>query len=149
VPAGDDVQARARYEQAQNIEAFSFEPNAGGLNAERHAQRYFGREPSEFLIETYKKNLEKKLAGYDRILAKTRYLAGDEISLVDLFHIARGRQLPPTGVHFLEDAEKFPNVARYDLSLWVNDVNSRSTDRWWKDISNRLESSWLSIPGAQ
>jgi glutathione S-transferase len=119
VPALDDVQARARYEQALNIEAFSFEPNAGGLNAERFAQGYFGREPSEFLIDIYKKTLEKKLAGYDRILAKTRYLAGNEISLVDLFHIARGRQLPGAGVHFLEDAEKFPNVARYDLCLFL------------------------------
>jgi glutathione S-transferase len=117
VPTVDDIQARARFEQALNIEAFSFEPNAGGLTAERFAQLYFEREPSEFLIEIYKKNLEKKLAGYDRILGKTRYLAGDEFTLIDLVHIVRGRQLPASGVHFLEDAEKFPNVARYDLCL--------------------------------
>ena len=44
--------------------------------------------------ETYVKALEANLAlalkGYEYILSKQTFLAGDELTLVDLFHISHG-----------------------------------------------------------
>jgi glutathione S-transferase len=56
--------------------------------------------------------LEGKIAGYEAILGKTRYLAGDELTLADLFHLPYGVYLAQQKFTFLEDEAKFPNVAR-------------------------------------
>jgi glutathione S-transferase len=114
VPAAGDIRARALYDQAQNIEAFSFEPYAGGLAWELFGKAQLGIATNMSRVEEHKAKLAKKLMGYERILSKTRYLAGDEICLVDLFHLLRGNRLLLLGVNFLEDTDNFPNVARYD-----------------------------------
>jgi glutathione S-transferase len=56
--------------------------------------------------------LEGRLAGYERILGRQRYLAGDEVSLADLFHLPYGTKLVGLGFGWLEDSERFPNLAR-------------------------------------
>jgi len=52
---------------------------------------------------------------YDGILAKQKYLAGDEISLADLYHIPHGklaRELAYEG-----NFAKFPHVEKWFSSL--------------------------------
>lgn len=53
--------------------------------------------------------LEAKLVVYDQILGKQAYLAGDEISLADLFHLSWGVLLKAGGSEIMESK---PNVAR-------------------------------------
>jgi hypothetical protein len=48
-------------------------------------------------------------------LAKTKYLAGDEITLADLSHLPHGAFMAQLGFNFLEDEAKFPHVARCAL----------------------------------
>jgi glutathione S-transferase len=72
----------------------------------------FGRETNAARVVELKGALEGKLAGYEKILSKHKYLAGDEVTLADLAHLPYGTLLAPQGIKFLEDEAKFPNVAR-------------------------------------
>lgn len=42
-------------------------------------------------VETLTATLAKKLQGYERILEKQRYLAGDKLTLADIFHLPYGK----------------------------------------------------------
>jgi hypothetical protein len=52
------------------------------------------------------------LAAYEVLLSKTKYLAGDSLTLADLFHLPYGTMLGSAGVDFLTDGT-FPNVSRW------------------------------------
>jgi glutathione S-transferase len=71
-----------------------------------------GMKTDEALVAALTANLEAKLAGYEAILSKHKYLAGDDITLADLFHLPTGARLPLAGVTLLQDETKFPHVAR-------------------------------------
>ncbi len=53
--------------------------------------------------------LEMKLAVYDQILGKQKYLAGDGLTIVDLFHLSWGVLLKAGGSDIMESK---PNLAR-------------------------------------
>jgi glutathione S-transferase len=71
-----------------------------------------GLTTNEELVKNLATSLEGKLAGYEAILKKHKYLAGDEVTLADLYHLPYGSMLAPQGFTWLEDSSKFPNVAR-------------------------------------
>jgi glutathione S-transferase len=56
--------------------------------------------------------MKDKIVGYERILSKQRYLAGEQVTLADLFHLPWGSYLSVINVKVLEDEEHYPNVAR-------------------------------------
>lgn len=70
--------------------------------------------------------LEAVLDVYEVLLSKSAYLAGDELTLADLFHLPLGASLAPSGVKLLEEEGKRPNVAR-----------------WWKKVTGR--ESWKAV----
>jgi len=84
-----------------------------------------GMTPNEEVAKMYIESLRGKLDAYEAILSKQKYLAGDEITLADLFHLPYGSALKICKVDFMED-ESRPNLVR-----------------WWKDISSRP--SWQSL----
>jgi glutathione S-transferase len=109
-----DPKKRALFERAASIEAFNFHPYASEIVVQRVFVPTQGGTSDEALVAKLAATLETKLAGYERILAKSKYLAGDEITLADLQHLPYGVHLAPHGITLLEDKEKFPNVARYE-----------------------------------
>lgn len=118
--AGADLQETARFEQAMSIEATNFDPYAFGLVREIIlGPTHFNMAVDEVNVKRLTDLLELRLAGHERILARHRYLAGDEVSLADFFHLPFGFMLLDLGIPFFEDANKFPNVAR-----------------WWQDVSS-------------
>ncbi|KAG8702971.1 hypothetical protein FRC12_015543 [Ceratobasidium sp. 428] len=123
LPSSNDVVRYGLFEQAASVEYSSFDPYASGLTRERVFSKIFGNEPNEILADHYQTNLKNKLEGYERVLAKQKYLAGDSITLADLFHLPYG--------HF------------------VNQINpdffgsKSNVKRWWDDISSR--ESWKSL----
>ncbi|TRM70260.1 thioredoxin-like protein [Schizophyllum amplum] len=121
VPTG--LQAKALFEQAVSIEGSNFDQFAAAAAAEKVFKPMKGLKGSDELASTLLDTLGKKLEGYEVILGKQKYLAGDEITLADLFHIPYGSMLSRMGFNGLEEN---PNVAR-----------------WWKDISSR--ESWLAV----
>jgi glutathione S-transferase len=111
LPTGDQKKV-ALFEQAASIETSNFDPFASGIASQRVFIPARGGKTDEVRVGELATTLEGKLAGYEKILSKQKYLAGDEITLADLFHLPYGSMLAPQGFKFLEDSEKFPNVAR-------------------------------------
>jgi glutathione S-transferase len=71
-----------------------------------------GRAPDEARVTEYITTLEGKLEGYERILAKQKYIAGDELTIADIFHLPHGWLVGKAGIDLLSDESKYPNVAR-------------------------------------
>lgn len=108
----DSALSLARFEQAAAIESANFDPFAGGIGREWSIASRSGAPINKAAVKAMATSLEEKLHGYERILSKSRYLAGDEITLADLFHLPAGARLAKVGVNVLEDKDKFPNIAR-------------------------------------
>ena len=92
------------------------------------ATRLKGQESNDQLVERYFAALTAMLQGYETILSKQDYLAGNvryenfhlvlvahvvqEITLADLFHLPYGRLVGKAGFDILESGQ-YPNVSRY------------------------------------
>ncbi|TFK36729.1 glutathione S-transferase [Crucibulum laeve] len=105
-----EKKANALFEQAASVELSNFD-------------EMFGGTADKALFDELIATLDKKLDAYNDILGKQKYLAGDEITLADLFHLPYGSMLSVAGSNVLETK---PNVAR-----------------WWKDVSSRP--SWQAV----
>ncbi|PCH37492.1 glutathione transferase [Wolfiporia cocos MD-104 SS10] len=126
VPDPADFKATALFEQAASIELTNFDPFASGLAAEKVFKPRKGLGPTdEQVVARLAAQLNAKLDAYEVILSKTKYLAGDNVTLADLFHIPYGSMLAVMGFDHLE-SDKRPNVVR-----------------WWKDITSRP--SWQAV----
>jgi glutathione S-transferase len=68
-----------------------------------------GLTPNKERFDELIGRLEPKLDVYDKILSKQKYLAGDELTLADLFHIPYAVLLSAAGSNAVETR---PNVAR-------------------------------------
>ena len=62
-------------------------------------------------VKKHADTLSAKLDVYEQILGKQKYIAGDELTLVDLFHLPYGAKLYLAGYGDLIDSR--PNVKRY------------------------------------
>ncbi|KAG8710023.1 hypothetical protein FRC11_004945 [Ceratobasidium sp. 423] len=117
LPDTKDVKAYGLFEQAASIEYSTFDPSASGLTWERVFASAFGFPSDEKLGQKHLSTLKEKMDGYERILSKRKYLAGDNFTLADLFHLPYGAE-----------------VNKIDASI----MGSRpSVKRWWDDISSR------------
>jgi len=119
-----EPKARAKFEQAASVEYSHFEPVVSGILVERVFKQYRGQAADEERVKQLIPQLESKLDVYETILGKQKYLAGDEVTLADLFHLPHGSLVFE---HLgLGNLEKRPNV-----------------QRWWKDITSRP--SWQAV----
>ncbi|KAI0644282.1 glutathione S-transferase [Trametes meyenii] len=125
IPAQSDVKKTALFEQAASVELTNFDPSASALAFENIFKPIFGLQTDPAAVEKLKTTLEGKLAVYDVILGKSKYLAGDELTLADLFHLPYGALLEKQGIDFVISG-RWPNLTR-----------------WWKDISSR--ESWKKV----
>jgi glutathione S-transferase len=50
----------------------------------------FGNQPNIALVEHHKKILEENLKAFDQILATRKYMAGDNLTIVDFFYLPIG-----------------------------------------------------------
>jgi len=127
LPDPADLRAMAKVEQAASIELSNFDPFASQIAFEMVFKKTKGLgEADPVRVESLTKQLLAKLDAYEVILSKQKYLAGDEVTIADLFHLTYGSMLSPLGINALEDATKRPNLAR-----------------WWKDITSRP--SWQAV----
>ncbi|KAL0947927.1 hypothetical protein HGRIS_010558 [Hohenbuehelia grisea] len=117
LPPSGDLKAVALFEQAASVEAFNFDPAVSEIVAEKVFKPMRGAQTDDARVEVLKETIKAKLQGYEKILSKQKYVAGDTLTLVDLFHLPYGSMLENTGVKI---DQEIPNVAR-----------------WWKDISSR------------
>ncbi|TFK34082.1 glutathione S-transferase, partial [Crucibulum laeve] len=119
VPNMKDLQAAA------SVEASAFDPYASFTFPEKVFKPHYGGTPDEEVFQGYISKLSAKLDVYEQILAKQKYVAGNEITLADLFHLSYGSMLPFAGSDVIESK---PHVAS-----------------WFKEISARP--SWQAVAG--
>ncbi|TDL23359.1 glutathione S-transferase-like protein [Rickenella mellea] len=126
MPLGD-LKKMAIFEQASSVEQSEFDPYAAGYAKEKFIKPLMGLSTNEEAAEFLKGTLESKLKVYEKGLGLHKYLAGDEITLADLFHIPYGAML--TNELKFTGLTETPNLAR-----------------WWNDITSRP--SWKAVQGA-
>jgi glutathione S-transferase len=72
-----EPRARAKFEQAASVEYAQFDPIVSGIMQERRIKPSRGEAPNEEHLKQLVSQLENKLDGYEAILGKQKYLAGD------------------------------------------------------------------------
>jgi glutathione S-transferase len=116
-----DVKKYALYEQAASAEAFSYQPYAGLLVLEKYFKTMGGAPVNSAVVDPAEVKFNAKADVYETILSKQKYLAGDEVTLADLFHLPYTEILTRVDTDITKGR---PNVAR-----WWNDISSRPA---WK-----------------
>jgi len=119
-----EPKAHAKFEQAASIESANFDPIASQLALEKVFKQYYGAVTDEKRVEELLEKLEGKLDGYEAILGKQKYLAGDNLTLADLFHLPYGDIV-------------FNKLGYGNLGKRPN------VKRWWDDITSRP--TWLAV----
>ncbi|KAG8694710.1 hypothetical protein FRC08_008305 [Ceratobasidium sp. 394] len=125
MPDASDPKAYGRFEQAASVEYSAFDPPAAKMVEQRFINKLIGIPVDEAAATSAEKLLKTKLEGYERILSKQKYLAGDRITLADLFHLPAGSYLDQYDPNILRST---PSVKR-----WWEDICSRES---WKEASN-------------
>lgn len=114
------MEAYARFEQAASLEQSNFDPAASGLAWELVFVKHYGKDTDEKRVADLKEQLAKRLAGFERVLAKSRYVAGDKLTLADTAFLPYGALIVQIGAApQLTDTAGHPNLAR-----------------WWKEITS-------------
>ncbi|KAK7058104.1 thioredoxin-like protein [Favolaschia claudopus] len=109
-------QANALFEQAASIEFANFEPSASKAGLQLYMSKQ-GQPCDENVVKEQLAVLEKKLEAYELILSRQRYLAGETLTLADLFHLPYAAYVTYGGSDIMT---RRPNVAR-----WFNELISR------------------------
>ncbi|KAJ4309124.1 hypothetical protein N0V84_011690 [Fusarium piperis] len=124
-PPESDIKAYATFQQALSIELSYFDPNTTKITSEKVFKKAQNLGPAdEDVVKAKLKDLDTALQGYERILSKQKYLAGDDITVADLFHLPYGAMSEPFG--FGELLAKYP-----------------ATEKWWNDLKER--ESWKKV----
>ncbi|KDQ12148.1 hypothetical protein BOTBODRAFT_176673 [Botryobasidium botryosum FD-172 SS1] len=124
-PPSSNAEAYARLEEAASLEYSDFDPPASSLVYEKLFKKMKGLgEADEAFVASYTEKLKNVLAGYERLLGERKFLAGDNITIADLFHLPYGYTLEKIGVDWTSYGG--PNVKR-----------------WWQEVSSRP--SWQAV----
>ncbi|KAJ7241622.1 glutathione S-transferase [Mycena rebaudengoi] len=113
-----DPKANAVFEQAAASEVSNFDRSASAIVVETILKLMFHKvKGDQAVIDEKTAILDKKLDGYNTILSKQRHLAGDPLTLADLFHIPYAPLLAVGGCDIMTTK---PNVTR-----WYNERIAR------------------------
>ncbi|KAJ7157969.1 glutathione S-transferase [Mycena crocata] len=121
-----DPKAHALFEQAAAVEVAEFDPSAAVAVREMVMKPMFGM-PND--LEEAKKALTvfgAKLDAYDVTLAKQRYVAGESLTLADLFHIPCAPLLAKGGSDIMTYVARWYNelVARPSWNAYLDGVKT-------------------------
>ncbi|PYH77394.1 glutathione S-transferase [Aspergillus uvarum CBS 121591] len=117
------------HSQALSVEQSYFDPAVSGIAFEKVFKSFKGLgQADEGRVQALVAQLDAALQGYERILSKQKYLAGDSVTLADLYHLPYGAFVEPFG--FAELLPKYPH-----------------TQKWWEELKAR--ESWKKIADAK
>ncbi|KAF9031455.1 glutathione S-transferase-like protein [Panaeolus papilionaceus] len=134
IPAADDIKAMALFQQAVSVEIHNFSRLSDVIAHERVTKPLYNMEYDQKIIDQTFKQLDEKMMVYDKILSKQRYLAGDTLTLADLFHVPSGELNIRCG---WQSHQKYPNVAR-----WWNEISSRPA---WQEVHKQSKDIYNSV----
>ncbi|KAJ7166130.1 glutathione S-transferase, partial [Mycena filopes] len=116
LPTG--LQSKALFEQAASVEFANLCPLVFRIFEEEIDKRNRGLPIDGAVVAKIKADFSAKLDVYEAILAKQKYLAGNELTLVDLFHLYYELTFVRANMDIM--TAKGPNLAR-----WWNDLIGR------------------------
>ncbi|KIY71187.1 glutathione S-transferase [Cylindrobasidium torrendii FP15055 ss-10] len=119
----------ALFEQAASMECWNFDVHVSVAVLESVIKPALGKPMNKTNYMHAVQRLNARLEVYDEILSRQRYLCGNEISLVDLFHIPNAVELEEAGCDVLHH--------RPNLSRWWKELLVRKS---WKNVASRIES---------
>ncbi|KAJ5936342.1 glutathione S-transferase [Penicillium verhagenii] len=112
-------------EPAVSVEQSYFDPIVSQIAFEKVFKGMKGLGPAdEARVAALLSQLDATLQGYERILSKQKYLAGDSVTLADLYHLPYGAFVEKFG--FAELVDKYP-----------------AFKKWWEGLKNR--ESWKKL----
>ncbi|XVE72333.1 hypothetical protein DITRI_Ditri11bG0031300 [Diplodiscus trichospermus] len=121
---GKTIEERGQVENWLEVEAQSYNPPLYNLTIQILFSPKLGFPRDENLIKESEEKLAKVLDIYDERLSKSKYLAGDFISLADLSHLPFTQYLVgPIGKEYMVRSRK-------RVSAWWDDISSRPS--WQK-----------------
>ncbi|KAF8214800.1 glutathione S-transferase [Mycena galopus ATCC 62051] len=129
LPGG--LKKRSLVEQLASVESATFHPSVSLVAREALWKKRQGLAVDQAVVDQALVDLKEKLAVYDVILSKSKFLAGDEFTLADLCHYSYAPLLADGGIDVM--TSQGPNVAR-----WWNELMSRPT--WVKMKAEGLQS---------
>jgi glutathione S-transferase len=141
LPASDARKA-APFERTTSVDISPFDSFAAVIIFQRVVTCLLGGMPDEARISELVSTLDGKLTGYGAIISTQKYLAGNELTLTDLFRLPYAVLTASQGFT-CKDETMFPLVAwcisplipRIDLLIPYYS--------WWKDLTVRL--SWQAV----
>ncbi|MCJ1399391.1 Glutathione S-transferase hmp2 [Xylographa trunciseda] len=119
----DDNKAYSLFEQACSVEQSYFVAASETIGTELVIKKMKGLgPPDKARVAQAEADLDEVFAYYAKILAEQAYLAGDELTLVDLFNLPNGSALKAFG--YKASFEKYPNVDQWftgsqERKTWV------------------------------
>ncbi|KAF7335741.1 Glutathione S-transferase [Mycena venus] len=126
VPDSNDIAATAKFEQAVSIENNNFDSTAGQIFVEVIIKPMRGGQTDQAVLTQLLATMGGKLDVYEKILSKQKYMAGDTVTIADLFHLP--------WLYALTEKAKLDLVpSRPNVSRWYNDISSRPTWQAVKD----------------
>ncbi|KAJ6032498.1 glutathione S-transferase [Penicillium herquei] len=124
-PSPTDLKEYANFQQALSVEQSYFDPIASQIAFEKVFKPRKGLGATdEARVKSLLAQLDVALAGYERILSKQPYLAGDKVTLADLYHLPYGVMAENLGAAEIYD--KYP-----------------ATKKWWEGLKAR--ESWKKV----
>ncbi|KAJ7641090.1 glutathione S-transferase [Roridomyces roridus] len=119
-----DLKQKAMFEQAASVESANWHPAVMKVLMEKMGKTMRGETVDEVALAGYVEELREKLKVYDVILGKQKYVAGDEFTLADIFHLMYMPMVVSNGIDVVTTSG--PNVAR-----------------WWNELVTRP--SWVKL----
>ncbi|KAJ6463179.1 glutathione S-transferase [Mycena vulgaris] len=115
-----DLKAKALFEQAASIECATFNPLVTKVRDETFFKPRRGLPTDQTALAAAVSQVSATLDVYEVILGNQKFLAGNEITLADLFHLYFAPLMAGSGVDLM--SRQGPNVTR-----WWNDLIQRPT----------------------
>ncbi|KAF8177782.1 glutathione S-transferase [Mycena galopus ATCC 62051] len=125
------LKERSVVEQLASVESTTFHPAVAAVVNEALMKPRRGLAVDQAVLDQALTEFKEKLAVYEVILSKSKFLAGDEFTLADLCHYSYAPFLADVGIDVM--TSQGPNVTR-----WWNDLMSRPT--WVKAKAAGLQS---------
>ncbi|KAJ7775473.1 glutathione S-transferase [Mycena metata] len=116
------LKAKAIFEQAASVESSNFAPAVWKVMNEGLVKPRRGLTVDQALLDEALAGLAEKLDVYEIILGKQRFIAGDEFSVVDIFHLSYAPKFAKRGGIDIMTRPERPNVTR-----WWNELITRPT----------------------
>ncbi|KAF7291150.1 hypothetical protein MIND_01258200 [Mycena indigotica] len=114
---GPDLQERSLFEQAASVEFANFFAVVSAIRMEVTIKPHIGMEVDQGSVALLLGQLEMLLDVYEGILSKRAYLLGNELTLVDLFHLIAISAMKLGAIRELMTPDNRPNVARWWAAL--------------------------------